>query len=314
MLNDPGLTVKTDIQKPQQQGRGQQKTVSVKKTSMMESTSSSMAPKKCPIHEDMDHTLNECRTFRRKSMRERKQFLRERNICYKCCESDTHAFKTCDVNVKCAECGSIQHPTALHKPDIWTTSEKHGGERRGKDGEIGILSKCTAVCGKQFSGRSCAKAVLVNVYPKGEPNKCLTLYALIDDQSNVTLARSELFDFMNVPSSHTHFFTLTSCAGRVHTSGRRITGLMVATTDNSVVMELPTITECNEIPNEKHEIPTLEVVKHHSHLKDLPLAPLNPQAEILLLIGRDLLEAHHVQSQRLGPKNAPFVQQPNLGG
>jgi hypothetical protein len=169
MLNYTGLTIQTDIQKPQQQGRGQQKTVPVKKTSMMELTSFSMNPKKFPIH-DMDHTLNKCRTFRWKSMRERKQFLRKRNLCYKCCESDTHTFKTSDVNVKCAECGSVQHPTALNKlPDNWATSEKHGGERREKDGEIGILSKCTAVCGNLFTARSCAKAVLVNVCPKVEP-------------------------------------------------------------------------------------------------------------------------------------------------
>lgn len=31
------------------------------------------------------------------------------------------------------------------------------------------------------------------------------------------------------------------------------------------------------------------------------------------MIGRDLLEIHHVQSQRLGPKNSPFAQELKLG-
>lgn len=78
-------------------------------------------------------------------------------------------------------------------------------------------------------------------------------------------------------------------------------------------MELPAITECNEIPNEKHEIPTFDVVKHYTHPRYLPLAPLHPQVEILLLIGRYLLEVQRVKSQRLGPKNSPFALQLNLG-
>lgn len=308
MMNDPGLQVTQAFVKEtpryNQQNFKPAKSVNVKKTDFKDSGRDfKTTGKRCPIH-DAEHTLNECRAFRKKSVRDRKLFLREHNLCYRCCGSDTHTFKTCRADIRCEECESSQHPTALHPPE---SQRQNGGEGAN------ILSKCTAVCGEQFTGRSCAKAVLVDVYPKGTPSQRLRIYALIDDQSNTTLARSELFDFMNVPHSQTHFFTLTSCAGRIQTSGRRISGLMVATTDGSVVMELPTITECNEIPNEKHEIPTLDVVKHHPHLQDLPLAPMNPQAEILLLIGRDLLEAHYVLSQRLGPKNSPFALQLKLG-
>lgn len=40
---------------------------------------------------------------------------------------------------------------------------------------------------------------------------------------------------------------------------------------------------------------------------------MNPQAKLIILIDRDLFEAHHVQSQRLGPKNSPFAQELKLG-
>ena len=113
----------------------------------------------------------------------------------------------------------------------------------------------------------------MNVYSKENPNKRLTLYPLIDDQSNVTLAKSELFDYMGVPNFHTHFFTLTSCAGRIHPSGRKISGLIMATKDRYVDKEQPIITECNEIPNEKREIPTLEVITNIGHLQSLPIPP-----------------------------------------
>jgi hypothetical protein len=167
--------------------------------------------------------------------------------------------------------------------------------------------------GELFSGRSCAKAVLVDVYPEGRPARRFRLYALIDNQSNTTLGRSELFDFMGVSTSQIHSFTLTSCAGRIQSSGHRVSGLMVAAVDGSVTMELPTITECNEIPDERYEIPTPEVAKHHLHLRDLPLSPLERDANILLLIGRDLIQAHHIHDQRIGPKNSPFAQKLSLG-
>lgn len=49
--------------------------------------------------------------------------------------------------------------------------------------------------------------------------------------------------------------------------------MIVATTDRSIDMELPIITECNEIPNEKREIPTLGVITHIEHLQGLSIPP-----------------------------------------
>lgn len=90
----------------------------------------------CPIH-NAPHTLNECRNFRKKPLRERKQILRDNNFCYKCCESTAHVYKTCDANVKCLECGSERHNTAMHTTPKYhqahqgTTPRLDGGEPLG---------------------------------------------------------------------------------------------------------------------------------------------------------------------------------------
>jgi len=78
-------------------------------------------------------------------------------------------------------------------------------------------------------------------------------------------------------------------------------------------MELPTIIVCNEIPDIRDEIPTPEVTLHHHHLANIPIPPLDPDSNILLLIGRDLTEAHHVHEQRTGPRNSPFAKRLGLG-
>lgn len=67
----------------------------------------------CSIH-NTPHTLNDCRSFRRKPLRERKQILRDINLCYKCCESKVLVYNTCDANLNCSECGSERQGTGMH--------------------------------------------------------------------------------------------------------------------------------------------------------------------------------------------------------
>lgn len=62
------------------------------------------------------HPLLKCIAFREKFIEDRKAFLRENNICYRCCSSTSHFAKDCKVSVKCTECDSTDHNTALH-PD-----------------------------------------------------------------------------------------------------------------------------------------------------------------------------------------------------
>lgn len=70
--------------------------------------------------------------------------------------------------------------------------------------------------------------------------------------------------------------------------------------------------ECQDIPNNRNEIPTPDIIKHQPHLRRvmMELSPLDCEAEILLLVGRD---AHHVLEQVLGPPNSPFAQRLTLG-
>ena len=95
------------------------------------------------------------------------------------------------------------------------------GERQISSTEV--ASKCTQVCGEskdKFQGKSCAKYVLVNVYAKGKSEKAVKMYAILDDQSNRTLAKSEFFELLNATSNEVKY-TMTSCAGTFVTLGKR---------------------------------------------------------------------------------------------
>ncbi len=87
------------------------------------------------------------------------------------------------------------------------------------------------------------------------------------------------------------------------TSGRRASGYIVESLDNNVSLHLPTLLECNQIPNIRSEIPTPDAAHHFSHLRGIAdeIPALDPDADILLLLGRDFIRVHKVRQQINGP-------------
>ncbi|XP_057705305.1 uncharacterized protein LOC130923571 [Corythoichthys intestinalis] len=308
-----------------------QKEISVHKTEVVASFNSDSQTstsrkvdfdKLCPIHKK-DHPLAKCRTFRYKPLEERKAFLKENNICYKCCASSKHIAKDCKVKIQCSECNSDKHCAALHpspgsqQKDTEPAAE-HGGEPSADDSGSTdpdeINSKCTLVCGESEAGRSCSKICLVQVYPAGSPSKAVRLYAIHDEQSNRSLVRPEFFELFN-DSGPSAPYSLRTCSGVKETMGRRATGYVVEALDGSVHIPLPSLIECPDIPNDRDEIPTPDAARHHGHLKSVAhlIPDLDSHAQILMLLGRDVVRAHKVRKQISGPHNAPYVQKLDLG-
>uniref|UniRef100_A0A8W8MDH0 Uncharacterized protein n=1 Tax=Magallana gigas TaxID=29159 RepID=A0A8W8MDH0_MAGGI len=93
----------------------------------------------------------------------------------------------------------------------------------------------------------------------------------------------------HIPMSSVTTYSLKSCAGTFQRSGRQASGLVVESNNGSCRLLLPRVTECEQIPEEESEIPTPDIVKFHSHLSGVDIPPLNQKAQVLLLIGRELL-------------------------
>lgn len=324
--NDPSFTLppntasvrKDKFSEVHSSGR---KMVSVHKTNIAQSHAipTDIDPERqCPLHLK-PHSLQICRGFRERPMEERKKILRENNICYKCCASNKHVARDCQAAIICTECDSHSHPTALHPgpaPWISRTSpppSENGGEN-DQALDTAVVSRCTEVCGEGFKGKSCSKICLVTVYPAGHRNKSKRMYAMLDDQSNRSLARSEFFDIFNVAGA-TYPYTLKTCSGVGDTSGRRATGFVIESADGDVSLSLPTLLECNMMPNNRDEIPTPAAAHSHCHLRTIAneIPQVDANAEILLLLGRDMLRVHKVRKQINGPHDAPFAQRLDLG-
>lgn len=329
--NDPSFAIPNSSNPPVKEKAGYRTgkvPISVHKTDVAAETDSDVSSKQadnpgknCPIHHK-PHPLKKCRGFRAKTLEERKSFLRENGICYRCCASTSHLAKDCKVTPKCSECESDRHIAAMHPgpapqtPKVpaptSTPEEKEEGEALASVPTV--TSHCTEICGEGQPAMSCSKICLVRVFPKGQRDKAINMYAIHDDQSNRSLVRPEFFDLFDVKSNSSRY-SLKTCAGIVEMSGRKAEGFEVESVNGGVTLALPPLIECDQVPTNRSEIPTPKVALCHPHLKSLAkhIPELDPNAQILLLLGRDIIRAHKVRQQINGPHDSPFAQRLDLG-
>lgn len=71
---------------------------------------------------------------------------------------------------------------------------------------------CTKVCGDCTKSKSCSKICLIKVYPTEYQQQAIKMYAMLDNQSNKPLARSEFFDLFRIEAG-SYPYTLKTCTG-----------------------------------------------------------------------------------------------------
>jgi hypothetical protein len=276
----------------------------------------------CIVHHK-GHPLSKCRAFQAKPLDERTTILRKNRVCFRCIASCDHFAKDCKAKVVCTECGSNKHLAALHVDG----EQRHGGEqvankdqsddganpRQNQHAEE-ITTKCTEICGNSPGGKSCSKICLANIYVNGHPETKVKAYVVIDDQSNSSLAKSELLDRLNVHGQATSY-SLRTCAGTTQIRGRCSKDLVVESVDGNKSHQLSNVIECNAIPDSKQEIPSPEVARAHPHLHEIvdKIPEIRGDVDILLLIGRNAPPLQKVHESRNGPRNAPWAQRLDLG-
>lgn len=175
-------------------------------------------------------------------------------------------------------------------PAPWLTesfvSTRDQGGEQGDGALQAVTSKCTDICGTTVRSRSCSKICLVKVYPAGQRERAVKTYVVLDEQSNKSLARSELFELFSITQGTTAC-TLKTCSGVIETTGRRANNFIMESLEGKTQIQRPTLIECDMLPDDKSEIPTPEVARHYMHLKRVAdkIPALDPSAAILILLG-----------------------------
>ena len=260
----------------------------------------------CILHKK-PHPLSKCRVFRDKPIADCKTLLKQYHICYRCVAPTSHMAKDCLCTTKCSECQSDRHLAALHagKPPVeYKPKEEekdHGGEKDP------ITAKCAELCSNKLGGRSCAKICLANVYDRNYPQKMITTYVVVDDQSNCSLAKSDLFDQLNMHGVKASY-TLKTCSGISVLDRRGTKDFVIVSLDGRQTHQLANVIECNAIPESKEETPTPDIARAYPHLRSIAskIPKLRPATGILLLVGR----MHHLC---IMSTSSPCAQRLDLG-
>ena len=93
-----------------------------------------------------------------------------------------------------------------------------------------------------MGGKSCAKTLLVNVYPAEHPEMCLPVHAIIDDQSNSSLAHPMFFEHF-CDNYFKKDYALSSCAGKTVCQGRHATNYILQSFDKTHTINCPSLIE-----------------------------------------------------------------------
>ena len=124
----------------------------------------------------------------------------------------------------------------------------------------------------------------------------------------------DLADKLNAKGPDWKYY-LSTCEGKKEASyGCRVTGI-IRKLVHGRTSKLPTLIECDGVPQDKEDIPTPETTVQYPHLSSIAdnIPPLDSQAKVQLLIGRDEPELLKVRAFKNGPKGSPRAQKLVLG-
>ncbi|KAK3721599.1 hypothetical protein QZH41_000136 [Actinostola sp. cb2023] len=264
----------------------------------------SITDKVCPFHEAKGHELTDCKAFGRKTLQAKTDWIRKAGLCFRCLSSK-HQAKECNTTVTCEKCNSDRHQTILHL-------EKRKKEI-GDNGEE-VRTSCTGITNTKCVSESCSKIVLVDVYAEKQPQLSHRVYAVLDEQSNASMISPDLADILGQTSPKENYLLSTCSAVKELKQGRRVSGIIAKSMEGEP-HRLPTLIECDYVPQNKKEIPTPQMVQRFPHLRNIAchIPPLDPKAKIQLLIGRDAPELLKVRDFSNGPRGAPWAQRLALG-
>lgn len=120
---------------------------------------------------------------------ERKNLSWEKKFSFNCNENNRHIESDCKVKVQCDICGKSHSTSMQRENQSFIIQNFNGGEHHLN--AKNITSRCTTLCGDNGIGKSSRKTVLVDIYPSGQENKAVRVYAITGNQSNLNLTTKD---------------------------------------------------------------------------------------------------------------------------
>lgn len=314
--------VGSSINDPKPVNRGPQRQNPVRgRTLLTESeckSSINVASKSVCVVCKKSHDVESCKMFLRKSLDERKSFLKEKGLCFGCL-SEGHISKYCKKRRKCNKCSKF-HPSCLHIGQNVDTNKESNGVLRSDNQNTAVASNDKGShSGSSFFNRStstslCSMVVPVYLSHRDTPSNERLVYALLDTQSDTTFALESTCQALGLSGADVKLSLSTMFAENKVVDSQRIQGLMVRGINSDEKVSLPDTYTRSIIPANRSHIPTPEMANSWPHLQELAdhLMPCTDN-EVGLLIGYNCPAALVPLEVLASVDDGPYGQRTRLG-
>ena len=169
------------------------------------------------------HSLDECARFVSNPIEVKKDFIRNKSLCFGCL-SPGHVARSCTKRSICRECNR-KHATALHVP------QNDGDEARPRTSEIVKNGRVNISTGKSLA--HCGMAI-VPVKIWAARGRCVETYAFLDNGSSASFCTESLCKRLHLRDLKPIELQLTTVRSRGETLlSKRVDGLMLSDLDEN---------------------------------------------------------------------------------
>ena len=210
---------------------------------MQQATGGNCLPVSCTLCSKAHH-LDECAEFLKKTPGERRDFIKEKGLCFGCYSSE-HIAKLCRSRRSCKTCNK-KHPTSLHdynwKPEEVNTEGRNAQHKESETGkEDQVINACTTICNVTEASDVPITMGIVPIwlYHKANANNRICVYARLDNASGGTFIKEDSLRKLGIEGIESKLL-LTTMHGTQEIDTKAVDGLMASHfQENEVTLELP---------------------------------------------------------------------------
>ena len=272
--------------------------------------------KYCLFHKEEGHKIHHCPDFKRLKQSEKEKKVLELNLCYRCLGK--HLIADCRVNVICELCGG-KHATALHKgpskPKTGAVLNSGNSKEEEPKSSTSETKTTTVLCTKIKENQkniNCSKTLLVEISLDNLSEKIIG-YAIIDEQSTNTLVDERVLDFFGVDFPITNYTMKVATQDcELKSSGKLVSGLQVRGILEDEIIPIPVALSVHNIADTTSEVASPQLVRQNELIAKYAshFPKVEPQASVLLLIGRDCGRAMYTECLT---NSEPYLHRTPLG-
>jgi hypothetical protein len=262
------------------------------------------------------HSIINCPDFQKMSLQDKATLIKSKALCYGCLTYG-HRKQDCYKKMACNKCGG-RHPTVMHDDSRRSYKPTHHSDTQfNNHATTNAMSHCAncseydCVCLPEYFHSS---IVPVKLYHVDNPQNVVTMYAMIDEQSDSCFVINDVLHDLNAPSVPVDV-KLTTLTGEnlIHCS--KTSGLVVQGVGETTEIRLPGCYSRESIPVKSSQIPRPETIVKWPHLEKIAsqILPYDESLKVGLLVGINCVRATRPKELITGKGDEPYALRTALG-